>query len=61
MIAARLVRRSVFLRELAPQDLKIEVDQFTRKQAVRAARYLAAVVGKADARQMDKYANTAWR
>jgi len=61
MIAARLGRRSVFLRELAPQDLKIEVDQFTQGQAVRAARYLAAVVGKAHARQMDKATRAGWR
>jgi len=61
MIAARLGRRSVFLRELAPQDLKIEVDQFTQGQAVRAARYLAAVVGKAHARQMDRTQRAAWR
>jgi uncharacterized protein (DUF2252 family) len=61
MIAARLLRRSVFLRELAPQDLKLEVDQFTQGQAVKAARYLAAVVGKAHARQMDHAARAAWR
>ena len=61
MIAARLLRRSVFLRELAPQDLKIEVDQFTQRQAVKAARYLAAVVGKAHARQMDRAARAEWR
>jgi uncharacterized protein (DUF2252 family) len=61
MIAARLLRRSVFLRELAPQDLKIEVSQFTQKQAVRAARYLAAVVGKAHARQMDRAMRAEWR
>jgi len=54
MIAARLLHRSVFLRELAPQDLTLEVDQFTQGQAVKAARYLAAVVGKAHARQMDR-------
>jgi len=61
MIAAHLLRRSVFLRELAPQDLKIEVNQFTQSQAVKAARYLAAVVGKAHARQMDKAARAEWR
>ena len=61
MIAARLLRRSVFLRELAPQDLKLEVDQFTQGQAVKAARYLAAVVGKAHARQMDKDQRSHWR
>lgn len=61
MIAARLLRRSVFLRELAPQDLKIEVDQFSQGQAVKAARYLAAVVGKAHARQMDRDQRADWR
>jgi uncharacterized protein (DUF2252 family) len=43
----------VFLRELMPQDLKLEIDQLTRDEAVSAARYLAGVVGRAHARQMD--------
>jgi uncharacterized protein (DUF2252 family) len=29
-VAARLLGKSVFIRELAPQDLKLEVAQFTR-------------------------------
>jgi uncharacterized protein (DUF2252 family) len=53
MMAARLLDHSVFLRELMPQDLKLEIDQLTREEAVGAARYLASVVGKAHARQMD--------
>ena len=61
MIAAKLMDRPVFIRELAPQDLKLEVDQFTQSQAVKAARYLAYVVGKAHARQMDSEKRTAWR
>ena len=61
MIAAKLMDRSMFIRELAPQDLKIEVDQFTEYQAVRAARYLAYVVGKAHARQMDSATRIGWR
>jgi uncharacterized protein (DUF2252 family) len=36
-----------------PQDLKLEIDQLSRDEAVEAARYLAEVVGKAHARQMD--------
>ena len=36
-----------------PQDLKLEIDQLTRADAMKAARFLAAVVGKAHARQMD--------
>ena len=61
MIAARLLGRPVFIRELAPQDLKLEVAQFTRAQAVKAARYLAHVVGKAHARQMDGDVRASWR
>ena len=61
MIAAKLLERSVFIRELAPQDLKLEVDQFSHGQAVKAARYLAHVVGKAHARQMDGQQRVKWR
>ena len=61
MIAARLRDRSVFVRELMPQDLKLEVDQFSERQAVKAARYLAHVVGKAHGRQLDDDAKAAWR
>ncbi|WP_174286003.1 DUF2252 family protein [Sphingomonas bacterium] len=61
MIAATLLGRSMFIRELAPQDLKLEVEQFSHSQAVRAARYLAYVVGKAHARQMDDGQRREWR
>ena len=53
IMRARLLGRSVLLRELMPQDLKLEIDQLTREEAVSAARYLASVVGRAHARQMD--------
>ena len=53
MMPAKLLGRSVFLRELMPQDLKLQIDRLTREEAVSAARYLASVVGKAHARQMD--------
>jgi uncharacterized protein (DUF2252 family) len=56
MMAARLLNRSVVVRELMPQDLKLQIDQLSRQEAVDSARYLAEVVGKAHARQMD--ANT---
>lgn len=61
MIAAHLLGKPVFLRELAPQDLKIEVDQFRRKEAVAAASYLSFVVGQAHARQLSDSARLAWR
>jgi uncharacterized protein (DUF2252 family) len=54
MMAAQLLQRSVVIRELMPQDLKLEIDQLSRTEAVNSARYLAEVVGKAHARQMDR-------
>jgi len=53
MLAGELLERSVVIRELMPQDLKLEIDQLSREEAVNAARYLAEVVGKAHARQLD--------
>lgn len=53
MLAGKLLGRSVVIRELMPQDLKLEIDQLSREEAVASARYLAEVVGKAHARQMD--------
>ena len=61
MAAERLLERSVFIRELLPQDLKLEIDQLTRADAMKAARFLAAVVGKAHARQMDAPTRRRWR
>jgi uncharacterized protein (DUF2252 family) len=52
MMAARFLGRSVFLRELLPQDLKLEIDQISHDEAAGAATFLAAVVGKAHGRQM---------
>jgi uncharacterized protein (DUF2252 family) len=54
MMAARFLNRAVVLRELMPQDLKLEIDKLSRAEAVEAARYLAEVVGKAHGRQMDR-------
>jgi uncharacterized protein (DUF2252 family) len=54
MMAAQLLQRSVVIRELMPQDLKLEIDQLSRTEAVNSARYLAEVVGKAHARQMNR-------
>jgi uncharacterized protein (DUF2252 family) len=53
MMAARFLGRSVFLRELLPQDLKLEIDQISHEEAMGAATFLAAVLGKAHGRQMD--------
>lgn len=62
MAAGHMLGRPVFVRELAPQDLKLEVGQFSSGgQAVKAARYLAFVVGRAHARQMTARVRKAWR
>jgi len=61
MRAARLLDRAIFVRELLPQDLKLEIDQLTRDQAMKVARFLATVVGRAHARQMDASTRKAWQ
>jgi uncharacterized protein (DUF2252 family) len=60
MLPARLLGKAVFLRELLPQDLKVDIDRLTRDEAMHAARYLAWVVGTAHARQMDAGERRRW-
>jgi uncharacterized protein (DUF2252 family) len=61
MMSATFMRRSVFIRELLPQDLKLEIDQLSREEAVKAASYLAGVVGRAHSRQMQPSTRKQWR
>lgn len=61
MLPARILGRPVVVRELLPQDLKLDVDQFGSGEAVRAARYLAHVVGAAHGRQMTRSVRADWR
>lgn len=61
MTAARLNKRSVFARELLPQDLKLELSTLSILEATRTAYYLARVVGAAHARQMESSVRKAWR
>lgn len=61
MLPVRLLGKPAVMRELAPQDLKLDVDQFSRAEAVRAAHYLAYVVGRAHGRQMDEAVRSSWR
>jgi uncharacterized protein (DUF2252 family) len=61
MLPWRFLGSSVVLRELLPQDLKLEMDQLTRDEAIVAARYLASVVGSAHASQMDNKTRKEWR
>jgi uncharacterized protein (DUF2252 family) len=61
MRPARLLGRSVVVRELMPQDLKLEIDRLSRLEATRAARFLAGVVGRAHGGQMDDTLRRSWR
>jgi uncharacterized protein (DUF2252 family) len=61
MIAAQILGRSVFIRELLPQDMKIQIKQLTQDEARKLARYLATIVGKAHARQMDVATQKLWK
>jgi uncharacterized protein (DUF2252 family) len=60
MVAGHIEKRPVFVRELLPQDLKVEIDRLTVEEAMKAASFLAGVVGKAHARQMDKKTRERW-
>ncbi|MET0445761.1 MAG: DUF2252 family protein, partial [Pseudorhodoplanes sp.] len=60
MASGEVAGRSVFVRELLPQDLKVEIDHLTVPDAMRAASFLAGVVGKAHARQMDVGTRRKW-
>ena len=61
LLPARLLGKGVILRELMPQDLKIEVDRLTPEEAMALAAYLAAVVGHAHGRQMNPETRERWR
>jgi uncharacterized protein (DUF2252 family) len=52
MRAAQVLGKSVFVRELLPQDLKLEIDTLGRTEATEIAQFLARVVGRGHARQL---------
>jgi uncharacterized protein (DUF2252 family) len=60
MAATRLLDRAVFVRELLPQDLKLEIEVLSHDEAREMARFLASVVGRAHARQMDIPTRASW-
>jgi uncharacterized protein (DUF2252 family) len=60
MAAGKIEGKSVFIRELMPQDLKVELERLTVSDAMKAASFLAGVVGKAHARQMDSSTRKSW-
>jgi uncharacterized protein (DUF2252 family) len=60
MMAVRLLGKAVVMRELMPQDLKLEVGALTQERAMELATYLGAIVGKAHGRQMSAADRTGW-
>jgi uncharacterized protein (DUF2252 family) len=60
IVASELLGRSVFIRELLPQDLKLELDALSAEDARAVAYYLGMVVGRAHARQLEPAARKAW-
>jgi uncharacterized protein (DUF2252 family) len=61
MMPAKLLGKSVVVRELMPQDLKIEINRLSRQDAMNLSRYLAGVVARAHGRQMKASQRRAWR
>ncbi len=60
MRAGRVLDRAVFVRELLPQDLKLEIEALEADEAITVARFLAGVVGRAHGRQMSEEDRKAW-
>ena len=55
-----MLGRSVFLRELMPQDLKLEVHSLAPDEASALAHYLGNVAGRAHGRQMSEDQRKEW-
>ncbi len=60
MASGRVLGKSVFVRELLPQDLKLEIDALEPEEAVTVGGFLAGVVGRAHGRQMSREDRQAW-
>ncbi len=60
MLAARIQGKSVFLRELLPQDLKVDIDHLNQSEAMEVAGYLGNIVGRAHGAQMNADERKRW-
>jgi uncharacterized protein (DUF2252 family) len=60
MLPARLLDKAVVLRELMPQDIKLDIEHLNRREAMTIANYLGGVVGRAHGRQLDKAKRQEW-
>jgi uncharacterized protein (DUF2252 family) len=61
MISAEMLGKPVVVRELMPQDLKLEMGRITHGEAIAASKYLASVVGRAHGRQIGAAERRDWR
>ena len=60
MAIASISGKAVIVRELMPQDRKLDTDQLDVQEATDVAAYLGAVVGKAHCRQMSSDQRKEW-
>jgi uncharacterized protein (DUF2252 family) len=60
MLADKLLRKSIFIRELRPQDLKLEIERLSQQEAMEMAKFLAHVIGRAHARQLGNAERKSW-
>jgi len=61
MRSGKLLGKSIFIRELLPQDLKLEMEHLTSEEATKTSRYLATVVGRAHSRQLSRESRKDWQ
>ncbi len=61
MLSGTIAGYSVFVRELMPQDLKLELEMMDDIEARSTARALARIVGLAHARQLDDADRKQWK
>jgi uncharacterized protein (DUF2252 family) len=61
MLAGKILATSVFVRELLPQDLKLDIEHLNPTDATDVASYLGNVIGSAHAQQMSEQTRKRWR
>jgi uncharacterized protein (DUF2252 family) len=60
MLAAHVCGRPVIVRELRPQDLKVEAAELSSEEAIATAHFLAKILGEAHGRQMTAGIRREW-
>ena len=60
MISGAVLGKPVFIRELLPQDLKLEVEHLSQAEARSVATFLAHIVGRGHARQLSSSERRGW-